>query len=810
MSMKQLTTNFSVMKTLWVFKKFYLAAIVCMVALVPQGCKEEKTIQAFHLSEVRLLDGPFREAMLLNRAYIMTMDPDRLLHPFLREAGLTPKAPSYGNWESTGLDGHTAGHYLTSLSLFYASTGDQEALRRLNYMLNELKACQERHGNGYTGGIPGGTAMWEEIAAGNIRAENFSLNGKWVPWYNIHKLFAGLYDTWQYTGIPLAGEMLVGLSDWATALVAGLDEEQMQQMLRAEHGGMNEVFANVAAMTGEDKYLDLARRFSHHAILDPLLAGEDRLDGLHANTQIPKVIGFKRVADVAGDEGWNRASRFFWQTVVKNRSVSIGGNSVREHFHPADNFFPMIADREGPETCNTYNMLRLSYQLFLSDGDEELIGYYERALYNHILSSQHPDHGGLVYFTSMRPGHYRVYSQPEKNFWCCVGSGIENHMKYGELIYSHRGNDLMVNLFIPSSVRWESKGVTLTQATAFPEEEGTTLIVDPDSPIRFELLIRYPDWVAAGGMKILVNGQPFQVSGKPGSYVPIRRKWQKGDTVKVSLPMYPRLEQLPDGSPYVSLMVGPIVLGAKSGTDELVGLVAGDSRMGHVAWGPLRSLQDAPILAGEMNSIAGKLEPIEESPLHFRFQNGVYPPGTDLVLQPFYGIHDARYTIYWQVASHDELERIRQVQMEVEEARLALEAITIDEVSPGEQQPEVERGFRGHLTETGINQNRIWRHARGWFSYNLRNPGREATVLQLTYYGLDRDRHFDILVNDVKIAEVHLDGSQGDQFFTVDYPVPTEAVKDAGENVLVTRFVAHEGSIAGGIYHVRLLRNPSR
>jgi uncharacterized protein len=798
------------MKAAWVFKRILYASVACMVAGLFQGCKEEdNTIQAFHLSEVRLLDGPFKDAMLLNRAYIMAIDPDRLLHPFLREAGLAPKAPSYGNWESTGLDGHTAGHYLTSLSLFYASTGDQEALRRLNYMLDELKACQDLHGDGYVGGIPGGVPMWEEIAAGNIVAENFSLNGKWVPWYNIHKLFAGLYDAWQYAGIPLAGEMLVGLSDWANALLAGLDEEQMQHMLRAEHGGMNEVFANVAAMTGDNHYLDLARRFSHQAILDPLLAGEDQLDGLHANTQIPKVIGFKRVADVAGDEDWNRASRFFWQTVVNNRSVSIGGNSVREHFHPADNFFPMIADREGPETCNTYNMLRLSYQLFLSDGDEELIGYYERALYNHILSSQHPEHGGLVYFTSMRPRHYRVYSQPETNFWCCVGSGIENHMKYGELIYAHRGDDLMVNLFIPSTVRWETKGVRITQHTAFPEEAGTSLTVDPDRPTRFGLQVRHPEWVAAGGMEVFVNGESYPVFGEPGSYVPINRRWEKGDTVRVSLPMHPRLEPLPDGSPYVSLMVGPIVLGTNAGTDALAGLLADDSRMGHIAFGPLHPLQDSPILAGDMASIGDKLESVEGNPLHYRMRDGVYPPGTEIKLEPFYGIHDARYTIYWQVASHDELERIRQVQLELEEARLSLEAITIDEVSPGEQQPEVEHRFRGHMTETGINQNRLWRHARGWFSYNLRDPGREAATLQLTFYGLDRDRHFDILVNDVKIAEVHLDGSQGDKFFTVDYPIPAEVVQGAGDNVLITRFEAHEGSIAGGIYHVRLLRKSS-
>ncbi len=789
------------------FYRLKLLIPAVIVLLLFQGCKNEARIEAFHLSEVTLLKGPFSEAMENNRTYIMSLDPDRLLHPFLREAGLPPKGPSYGNWESTGLDGHTAGHYLTSLSLFYATTGNQEALDRLVYMLEELKRCQARHGNGYVGGIPGGESMWKEIASGNIRAQNFSLNEKWVPWYNIHKLFAGLYDAWQYAGLWPARELLIGLSDWALDLVGELSEEQMQDMLQAEHGGMNEVFANVAAMTGESTYLELARRFSHHVILDPLLEGEDRLDGLHANTQIPKVIGFKRVADVAGDTEWDRAARFFWQTVVENRSVSIGGNSVREHFHPADNFFPMIADREGPETCNTYNMMRLAYQLFLSDGDEELIGYYERALYNHILSSQHPEHGGLVYFTSMRPRHYRVYSRPETSFWCCVGSGIENHMKYGELIYAQRGNDLLVNLFIPSEVHWERIGVRLIQTTDFPEEETTTLVVEAARPVRFRLMLRYPEWVVPGGMEILVNDSPYPVSGEPGTYVSVSRRWRNGDTVRVRLPMHVRLEPLPDGSPYVSILYGPVVLGARSDADDLQGLLADDSRMGHIAWGELLPLQDAPILVGDTDAVTSAMEPVPGSPLAFRLRDVVYPASNgEMLLEPFYGIHDSRYILYWPLAGPDEVAMIRQARHDFEEVRVKLDAITIDQVSPGEQQPEVEHGFRGNRTETGMNRGRMWRHARGWFSYNLSDPFGEASALQLTYFGMDRDRHFDILVNDTKIAGVHLDGSRGDRFFTVDYKIPADVVASAPGNILVTRFVAHEGSIAGGIYEVRLLR----
>jgi DUF1680 family protein len=408
-------------------------------------------IESFALADVRLQDGsPFKSAEQNNLRYVLAMDPDRLLAPYLREAGLEPKADSYGNWENTGLDGHIGGHYLSALSLAWAATGNEEARTRLQYMLDELERAQQANGDGYLGGVPGGKAAWDEIRRGTIDAELFSLNDKWVPWYNLHKSFSGLRDAYVHTGSEQAKRMLVALTEWAVGLVAGLSDKQIQVMLITEHGGLNEVFADVAAMTGDPRYLELAQRFSHRLVLDPLLQQEDRLDGLHANTQIPKVIGYKRVSQLTGDDRWADAADRFWHNVVYQRSVAIGGNSVREHFHPVDDFSEMTSDVEGPETCNTYNMLKLSKLLYGDSGDLEYIEYYERALYNHILSSQHPDDGGLVYFTPMRPAHYRKYSRPGVAMWCCVGSGMENHFKYGELIYARRGADLFVNLFIPS------------------------------------------------------------------------------------------------------------------------------------------------------------------------------------------------------------------------------------------------------------------------------------------------------------------------------------------------------------------------
>lgn len=785
----------------------YLTFVVAGLILL--GCTNKKIaddqIRLFPLSDVRLLDGPFQHAMEVNRNYIMQMDPDRLLAPYLREAGLVPKAQPYGNWESYGLDGHTAGHYLSALSLLYAATGDPEAKQRLEYMLNELNVVQQKNQNGYLGGVPGGQQMWDEIASGNIRATNFSLNEKWVPWYNIHKIFAGLYDAYIHVGSELARTMLINVSDWAYNLVSGLSDEQIQNMLIAEHGGMNDVLAQVAQITENEKYLGLAKRFSHQMILDPLLRNEDALEGLHANTQIPKVIGFKRIADATGDTLWANAAKFFWETVVLHRSVSIGGNSVREHFHPKDDFSCMILDREGPETCNTYNMLKLSKQLYLSSGDLSYIDFYERALFNHILSSQHPEHGGLVYFTPMRPRHYRVYSQPELHFWCCVGTGIENHSQFGRLIYAHNENNLFVNLFISSELNWQEKGVRVTQKTRFPDHESSLLVLELERPRAFNINIRNPKWTENREVLISINGEKQQTNAESGKYISLNRRWQTGDSIEISLPMELHLEQMPDNSPHYSILYGPIVLGAKMDTTNLIGLIADESRMGHIAWGPLYPIHNSPLLINDGREFTQNLKRTNPDSLIFAIQSNIYPDKyKNKALVPFFRIHDARYMVYWQMAQSQDLDSIIGIITATERARIILDEKTIGRVAIGEQQSEVEHRLRGERTETGINQNRRWRHAYEWFSYEIRTDSRRARTLQIIYFGGDANRQFDILINDVLIATEHLDGSRGNIFFTVDYPIPAR-LNESNNNVFTVTFRAHEGSMAGGIYCLRIL-----
>lgn len=784
-----------------------LKNLTILLAALPlfAAAQTPKAIEAFPLSEVRLLDSPFRTAMLTDMDYILALDMDRLLAPYLKEAGLQAKAENYPNWENTGLDGHIGGHYLSALAKMYAATGDQRMKQRLDYMLAELKRAQDANGNGYLSGVPNGKQIFNQIEAGQIEAGSFSLNKGWVPLYNIHKIYAGLCDAYLFAGSEEAKEMLIQLTDWAIHLVRNLSEAQIQDMLSSEHGGLNEVFADLAAITGDEKYLKLAQQFSQTAILDPLIRHEDQLTGMHANTQIPKVIGFKRVAEVGGDESWADAARFFWENVVDKRSVSIGGNSVREHFHPTDDFSSMIESEQGPETCNTYNMLKLTRQLFLSDPQVRYMDYYERAMYNHILSTEEPGQGGFVYFTPMRPGHYRVYSQAQTSFWCCVGSGLENHTKYGELIYAHSGDDIYVNLFIPSTLNWKERGLELTQETQFPDAETSTLTLNPKKKRTFSLYIRYPEWVEAGALSLKVNGKPEPVAGKPGEYVAVTRSWKKGDQVELSVPMRTTVEQLPDGENYYSILHGPIVLAAKTGSADQTGLFADDSRGGHIAAGPKYPLNEMPVLVGDAAKLPEMLSPVAGQPLHFTL-GGVYPASYGkLELEPFFRLHQSRYALYFKVATADELKRIETKLLLEEAAKKALDDATVDLVYPGEQQPEADHFIESENSNAGVNQDKHWRDASGWFSYELRDPKGEASKLRLLYFGLDSGRTFTISLNGEKLAEVTLDGSKGPGFFHVDYELPKSVLEQANGKLRL-KFEAAPGSVAGGIYEVRLMK----
>lgn len=755
------------------------------------------------LAAVRLLDGPFNDAAKANRTYLLAHDADRLLAPFLREAGLEPKKPPYPNWESQGLDGHTAGHYLSALADMIASGNDAdgELGRRLDYMLSEIGRVQSANGDGYIGGIPKSREFWGVIASGDVARTG----ERWAPWYNMHKTFAGLRDACVAGQRPKARELLVKLGDWCVNLTSKLSDGQMQQMLGHEFGGMNEVLADLHTLTGTRKYLDCARRFDHRAITAPLMRGEDQLTGKHANTQIPKIIGMAEIATLTGNQQEDAGARFFWDTVVKHRSVPFGGNSVSEHFNDPKDFSRVIEHREGPETCNTYNMLRLTEKLFASKPEARYADYYERALYNHILSAIDPVDPGYVYFTPLRPEHYRVYSRAEECFWCCVGTGMENPGRYGQFIYAQDKEGIHVNLFV-SSVLKISDGISIRQDTGFPAEPGTSLTLKLERPSTFTVRIRHPGWVPQGQLGIRVNGQPVATTSAPSTYAAVRRSWQNGDRIEVKLPMHLSVEPLPDGSNWAAILYGPILLAAPGGKENMIGERAGDGRMAHVATGPTVPLDRVPVLLTTLGDLPRHITPDPQAgPLHFRINDVVDPKPKDGVpLVPFFSLHHSRYQMVWNLSTAEAVAKRRESLAAEERRKAALDAATLDSVSPGEQQSEVEHDFKGDKAETGIHNGRRWRHGQS-IQYTLDPRGNKTVELSVTYSGDDRGRTFDIFANDQRIATQELTAESQGTFIEKRYPLPVATLPATTDGRVTIRFVA-KAWLAGGVYDVRLVR----
>jgi DUF1680 family protein len=660
-------------------KSIFLIAAVCML-FSPLHGQDRLYTNEFPLGDVTLLDGPFKHARDLNIQTLLQYDVDRLLAPYRKVAGLPAIAPSYTNWD--GLDGHIGGHYLSAMAINVAATGNAECKERMENMISELKLCQDSNavrypawGAGYAGGVPNSSQIWSTLKTGDFTA----YRSAWVPWYNLHKMYAGLRDAWLYGGSEEAGTVFLKFCDWGIDITSELSDSQMESMLATEHGGMNESFADAYQMTGEEKYLTAAKRFSHKELLNAMAAGRDNLDNKHANTQVPKAVGFQRIAEVSQNEEYARAAGFFWQTVTGNRSLVFGGNSRSEHFPPAASCIDYINDVQGPESCNTYNMLKLTEDLFRADPSAEYADYYERAMTNHILSAQHPGHGGYVYFTPARPRHYRVYSAPNQAMWCCVGTGMENHGKYNEFIYTHRSDTLYLNLFIASELNWKSRGIKIRQETDFPEEEKTRVTVTEGSSM-FTLMIRYPAWVAPGALQVMINGEPLSCAEEPASYIPVHRSWETGDVAEILLPMTNRLIPLINVPEYAAFMRGPVLLAAKMGTESLTGLIADASRWGHIAGGSMFPVDQAPmIVEDDLSEIAGKLIPVEGSPLTFTASPLNIVNGQNIELEPFYKIHDARYMMYWRVMTNAQYQEYLESQSEND-----LDKRTIDHIKTGE------------------------------------------------------------------------------------------------------------------------------
>ena len=793
-------------------KKQLMIALLSIAPALGVVAQDKLYKDEFPLGDITLLDGPLKHARDLNVQVLLKYDCDRMLAPYRKEAGLQPRKPSYPNWD--GLDGHVGGHYLSALAI-NAATGNEECRKRMEYMISELQLVLDANNqrpeawcHNYIGGVPNSAKMWTTFSKGDFGP----YFGTWAPFYNIHKMYAGLRDAWLYCGNEQAKNLFLKFCDWAVDITRDLNDEQMEKMLGNEHGGMNEVLADAYAITGEQKYLDCARRFSHRMLLVPLENGKDCLDNMHANTQIPKVIGYQRIAELAHDVQYHNASEYFWEIVTRQRSLAFGGNSRREHFPTKENCIDYINDIDGPESCNTYNMLKLTEDLNRVKPDGMYGDFYETAMFNHILSAQHPQHGGYVYFTSARPRHYRNYSAPNEAMWCCVGTGMEDHGKYGQFVWTHdkgvkaEDDALYVNLFVASELNWKDRKMVIRQQTAFPYAESSVVEVAKGKGT-FILKVRKPSWCE----NFTVKGVGFDVdSYEENGFVCIKRKWKKGDQIKISMPMHAYIKPMINVPQYVAIMYGPILLGMKTGTEDMRGLIADDSRFGQYAGGKKLALDKAPILLPKhLDDIAKDLKPIPGKPLHFKLATHM-ENAIEGELQPFFEIHDSRYMMYWLALGENDYKAYMQKLADEEKARQALEARTVDKVNPGEQQPETDHNMEADVTERGNTEGVFFRDARDghFFSYLMQTKGETNLSLQLKFWGQDewRTSEFDIYVNDKLLCSVNNSHRwRTTQFKTVDYAIPSEFVK--GKKEVRVKFVAHKGKQVGQIYGVRLVKN---
>lgn len=741
---------------------------------------------SFNLQDVQLLDGPFKTAMEADVRYLQLIEPDRLLSDFREHAGLKAKGERYGGWENSGLAGHTLGHYLSACAMHYGVTHDKQFLDKVNYIVNELAECQPKR-NGYVGAIPKEDSMWAEVEKGNIRSRGFDLNGAWSPWYTVHKIMAGLLDAYLYCDNKKALTVETGIADWTAHLLRNLPDSSLQRMLYCEYGGMNDVLVNTYALTGEKKYLDLSYKFHDKRILDSLALQKDILPGKHSNTQIPKVIGCIRRYELTASEKDKTIAGFFWQTVVNNHTYAPGGNSNYEYLGPAGQLNDALTDNT-METCNTYNMLKLTRHLFALQPSGQLMDFYERALYNHILSSQNHHSGMMCYFVPLRMGTQKEFSDSFNTFTCCVGSGMENHVKYGESIY-FQGADgsLYVNLYIASRLNWKEKGVVIEQQTQLPAKDRVLLTIKAAKPVSFPLRIRNPNW-SNQRIWVAVNGQPVNVTADANGYFTITRSWKTGDAIefKPELSLYTRA--MPDNAGRVAVFYGPLVLAGVFGNQEP---------------DPVSGI---PVLVSTESDPQKWLKADDSQPLVFHSVNTGQPQEVTLI--PFNQVQKEFYSVYWDLFTPQGWAGQQKVYEAERKRRHEIEVKTVDLLRLGEMQPERDHEFGGENVNTGEEHNRKYRVAYpgGYFSFNLKVDPAAANSLLCMYWGMDnRGRTFDILVNDVKIATEDLNKYKASKFYEIVYAIPADITR--GKETVKVTFKPAIHNMVGPVYgEVRMMR----
>lgn len=722
-------------------------------------------LEPFERDRVRLLDGPCKTAQEANRRYLHMLDNDRLLHSFRLNAGLDAPGEALGGWEAPTVEvrGHFVGHYLSACAMMVAATGDEELKAKADALVAELAKCQQALGGGYLAAFP--ESFWDRLEAME--------NVPWAAYYTVHKMMAGMFDMYDIGGNQQALEVLKGMAGYFKRRMDKLSIWEIDRLLTVEMGGVSEALHNLYSVTGDPDHLAIAHTFDRAAFLGPLGLEHDNLTRIHANTHIPEVIGAARRYELTGDQRYRTIATYFWDRVANTRSYATGGSNEAEHWGDPDKLAGTIGF-QNQESCTTYNMLKLTRHLIRWTGDPLYADFYERAFLNGILGTQNPQTGMLIYFMPLAVDCSKAFGTPFDSFWCCYGAGIESFSKLGDSIYFHNDDGITVNLFVASMVEWPEKGVRLEQQTRFPEEEGTTLIFHPEAPVTLSLTLRAPYW-ATQGVSVAVNGEPADVSPKPGSYFTILREWREGDRVELKMPMSLRAHPMPDDPELLAIMYGPLVL-------------AGLTR------------QDAYFLA-DAGDVDAWIKPVDGEPLTFR----TVGQSPEITFIPLNRIIDERYGVYW-VVTPEGSPRHKEF-LAAEEAQRRRDARVVDRVIPGDDESESAHNLQGEGTSSGPFRDGHWRHAvdDGWWSWDMKLQPGVAMTLACEYWGSDAgSRTFDIIVDGEELATQSLNNNKPGHMFEVDYAIPEELAR--GKEKVTVRFRPHPGNTAGGVFGCAILR----
>ena len=735
-----------------------------------------ENLSDFDMGDIVLLDSYETNAFSKEIAYLKELDADRLLRGFCDIGGAASNAVLYGGWENTAIKGHTLGHYLTAVSQAYAASKDKELLGIANHIVDVLAECQNKE-TGYLAAIP--ESHYTQLETGNT-------SGTWVPWYTMHKVLAGLLDAYELTANDKALAVAEKLGDWVYSRTSTWSEATKATVLNVEYGGMNDCLYQLYSYTKSDKHLQAAHSFDEMSLFDSLYNGEDILNGKHANTTIPKIIAaLNRYITLGESEQYYlTVAENFWEIVVNNHTYITGGNSEWEHFGE-----PNILDAERTncncETCNTYNMLKLTRELFKITGNRKYADYYENTFINAILSSQNPDTGMTTYFQPMATGFFKVYSSKTGNFWCCTGSGMENFSKLGDSIYYKDGNSVYVIRFTSSELTWEEKGLTITQKADIPMTDTASFTIHSSgNPVSADIVLRVPDWIA-GAPVVAVNGKEVKAEVVNG-FIRISGTRKDGDIITYRMPMEVKVYGLADNENVVAFKYGPVVLSANLGNEDMSTTTTGVSVTIPTMF---TDVSDVIKVNGGRDTwlanIAANLVR-KTGTLEFTLKN----TDRNLVFTPHYQQYENRYGIYFTLVDENSST----------EENESDKYITIDSLPVANDQYEFSHNLTGDLTNTGTHKGLNYRDAApgGYFSYDMAADNTATNYLCVKFFSGDAGRAFQILVDGEVIKDVVLENVNPDNFYDLYIEIPVKLT--SGKDTVTITFNANGSHYAGGIF----------